>query len=511
MVYRPQDNSLYFSEPTSHTLRRLGLATGKLETLFFNDPRIPAPAALCLEGDKLDLSDLNLPVVFRADPSKPLPAKGQTFPLEQAGKGCRVDRLVVSDGILYGLGMGDNPLVRIGTDACTPVTLASPWGFQLANDVVNLQPFLTVDRERPMGLAADPGRPRQLFVSSPLSFIHTIVAVKDYDFGTYWTARSRSPGVPDFNYPHVKSSKTFRILVLGDSRVVSAFQFPTDPKTAVGTPSEQILHSPRVLTFPKRLEFLLNTQAALEGSDTRFEVICEGKPGEPTSYLSRYEGPRLAKTFDVDLVFNFEVPFATETYDYYVDRPLTKEGIPQEDMDAEFRVKPFDQRVPTAGASRDLYDRWRKPGLPGAAGPLTAPPRLDELLRVHDPGVDQDLTEMLGKPLRLLAEDLHSLRTSGGKQVGFFLCFAPSRDGGNAPVEDYRGFWRGLCAQKGIAFMDLTDGYNALADSFFPSLDSCCHGHFNAYGNELLATLIGRELSARKWVPTAASGDRQSP
>src|SRR6185369_16234575 len=139
----------------------------------------------------------------------------------------------------------------------------------------------------------------------------TIISVKDYDFGSSWPAEP----VIDFNYPAIKPPKTYRILMVGDSRLVTC---PTVIDQVNYTPSQ------RINTAAKQLEFILNTEAALHNVDTRFEVLMLGHVNQNPLIFGNYEVPELVKKYDVDMVFMMT---SMKITDFFYQK-WTSEGIP---------------------------------------------------------------------------------------------------------------------------------------------------------------------------------------
>ncbi len=132
----------------------------------------------------------------------------------------------------------------------------------------------------------------------------------------------------------------------------------TDPSV----PAEaQLENSLRTLTLPKQLEFMLNTQSTLQGLDAHFEVLTLAQPGGHPLFFSYHFVPDLVKKYHIDLVLMMANSFEPFYLDYF-EKPLNLEGVPVADVDGEFLLKPYSQRIPP-GAPSDFYKRCKKNNL----------------------------------------------------------------------------------------------------------------------------------------------------
>ncbi len=83
-----------------------------------------------------------------------------------------------------------------------------------------------------------------------------------------------------------------------------------------------------MITIAKRLELLLNTQAALEDKPLHYEVL-NGGMHHATNDMNTfpyYVVPPLVKKYDIDLVVFLRDP--AFGFEYYFQSPLTSEGVP---------------------------------------------------------------------------------------------------------------------------------------------------------------------------------------
>ncbi|HTC21506.1 MAG TPA: hypothetical protein VK859_11705, partial [bacterium] len=507
LLYRPADQSLYFSQPSDHSLRRMDLKTQKISVVLFNDLRLPSPKALCLSGDQLYVSEQDGPGVYEV---KSHPNSGSTQEADSvavAGKGDQIIELAESGGILYALQRGKAPLARI-LPQYQELNLPTPWGFLLDNHHPQVPPLLQFNAGQPVGWAAAPGKSGSLYLSQPDPDSCDILMLKDYDFESLWKARSVSDDGPhhpltDFSYPPSKPAKTFRILVVGSSREVTAPSIPLNGgKPLDYNVSDQSMNSLRTDTFPKQLEFFLNTQAALEGVDSHFEVLTLAHPGRSPQFFSYYEVPPIVEKYQVDLVLVMESASLEEAYTEYFEKPLTPEGIPAYGTDLEYLLRSSADRI-ASGAPRRLFERCKKLGLVREEGTN----RLDfslfgDLLHSGDREIRDDLIEMLGLPLKLLSQ---KIKAKAPAEAGFprlYLVYTPSRDQGSAMIDDYEFFWRDLADRTRLKLVNLSGAFNALKTSFAPVNEDCCHRHYTSYGNALIAYLLGNWLPSQAWAPS---------
>jgi hypothetical protein len=495
LAYLPKEDALYFSQPETSLLQRMDLKTGKAATVVWNDPRFPAPKALCVSGDKLYAADQNSPTVFEVRWKSP----GEPVSLVQAGTGDHVLELAASGEALYALQKSDAFLARVVPNY-QPVSLATPWGFMIDNENPGAPPFLSLGLLNPLGMAASPREERKFYISNPGG--SQVISVKDYGFDSTWADRSITEmGIlSDFQYPEAKPPKTFRILVIGNSRVITAPPvFPNAEKMVPGfNGDKEGKDSARANTFPKQLELILNTQAALKGVGTHFEVLTIGRPGEHIQFFANEEVPPFVQKYQADLVLALVGSFKVDGFEDYYRKPMTSEGIPTLKTDTEFLLKPWKEKIPP-GAPARLWAHCKEKGWARATSATQVEfSNFGELLSTGDKEVRDDLVEMLGRPLKLLTG---KLKPKGKDPVPFLICYAPALDNGSVDKEVYRSFWRDLCSQNQLNLLDLTDPFNALKTSYYPTSEACCHNHYTIYGNYLIATLLGYYLPDQKWVP----------
>jgi hypothetical protein len=504
MAYFPLDQGLYFSMPNRGFLQRVDLKNKTLTQLLANDPQIPQPRALGVFSNKLYLSDGKTSVLYQVEPVFNSLNAAVTVHLDKAGSGENILELASSGENLYALQGGQNGLAKV-LPGYQPVTLASAWGFTLKSASAYYSPIMFNSSDQQVGFAAMPGDQKKFFISPRCFGNNLIVSVKDYDFGARWTDRDAGDQAStDFEYPANKPPKTFRILIVGASRVVTAPAVPLDDSgnEIPYNLDQHDFHSPRTNTFPKQLEIFLNTEAALDDISEHFEVLTLAHPGLKIQFFAPDEVPVLVKKYDIDLVLGMVSPSLEDGYLDYYTKPLTPEGIPAHDGDNEYLLKPWRQRVP-GGAPKRLLEEAIKLKLINEISPTELQFSLfQDLLLSGDNEIRDDLVEMLGKPFKVLNQRIGSLKTSSGTTPKLALFFVPAPD--CESYSKYESFWSDICGRYGLTFLNLTKPYQDLEYSYFPTTEACCHFHYTAYGNELIATILRHELINQGWIPFTA-------
>ncbi len=498
LVYAPREGSLYFSEPAEGLLQRLDWKTQKVTTVLSANPQLPHPQALCLHQDRLYAADRDLPAVYRIDRDASSPPGKAAVNWVEVGKGDHIQELAGSVSFLYALQAGPIPLARILPES-RAVSLATPWGFPVDNQNPGTEPLLKFDGGAPVGFAASPNQERKLFISCPGAGLQDIISVKDYDFDKWWKSYSRY-GEPtpltyltDFEYPAAKPPRTFRILLVGESRVLTAPALVPGASPSGFNELHWTQDTLRTDTFPKKLELGLNTEASLRDGPVHFEVLVLSRHGlAPGAYLYD-EVPLFVKRYDIDLVL---VLAGKAGYEDYFEKPIRPEGIPAHDLDPAYLLKALPARIPPGTPAR-FYGLCRQKGFlkDGAGFPFWW-----EILDKGDGEIRRDLMEMTARPLRLFAERLKSMRTSTGSVPRLAFFYVPWRDWG--PQDKCEAFWDDLCRENHLGMLDLSDSFNALKTGFYPINQPNCMRHYTAEGgNVLIARILGYYLMKQGWVP----------
>jgi hypothetical protein len=503
IAYWPEDDSLYLSEPLIGLLKRFSFKTSKLTTVLDNNTNMSMPQALCYYQKKFYLSDGKTSSIYQMSTVTGKDSSEVSIGFTLVSKGEKIQELAGTDDCVYALQAGDVSVAKV-LPKYKPVSLISTWGFSIENTNPGYAPFLYLRGDQSMALVASPSENRKFYVSGQNVYDQKILSFKDYHFDEKWFARIKQDvgGVlTDFDYPAEKPKKTFRILVVGSSRVVTApVVFPGEKLTDEGLDlNDQDFHSLRINTLSKRLELLLNTNAALNDQSEHFEVLTLGHPGMNIQFFHENEIVNIAQKYHVDLVLGLVTPSGEEKFEDYYLKPLNADGIPSDKIDPEFLLKPWKDKIPE-GAPERLYQSCLKRKLVQIYSPTQLQFGLFEnLLLAGDTEMRDDLIEMIGKPLKFISDKLKAGNGEGAVTPPLCLCFVPGDDA--RPVGVYESFWQDLSLRQGIKFLDLSRPFDDLKASYFPTSEVCCHRHYTAYGNALIAYLLSYYLPKQNWIP----------
>ncbi len=464
LLFVPAEQSVYFSQPELHALRRLDLRSRTVATVLSDDPRLPKPAALALLGGKIFVADRNGTVVKLGafTPGSPPSVEG-------VGQGERILSMASSADALYATqGKSEAPWVCVttGERGLPPAVISD------APPV----PWLAFDEDIPVGFAADPRGDRAFFATAPS--LHAVVSLKDYRFRALAGARAESgTGLVDYAYPLKKPAGTFRILILGDSHVNF---FGIAPSRA------SLLDPGRVETMPKRLELLLSALSALDDGGRRFEVLSLTRASwDALLVWPNYHAIDVVRKFDVDLVLLMQPP-STNTIEAYLNRPITAKGIPADAVDPEYLLKPHSEKI-RGNPAAALVDRARQLGWvhPHGEGQVY----LDDLRTLMTDGTTRrELVRLFARPLGALREGIRDARSA----TKIAVCYFPLSSRGSGVVE--RDFWKELSDSAGTDWLDLLDPFVVLRDTWFPFAEGWGYDHFTPQGHGFFAFVIGHEL-----------------
>ncbi|HEY1252388.1 MAG TPA: hypothetical protein VGH97_14495 [Thermoanaerobaculia bacterium] len=481
LAYSPKENAVYFSQPERNAVRRLDLQTRTIAPIIRDDSRLPAPGALAIFRGALCVADGNGRVVSVETTAPDFVGERK---IVEIGHGKHIRAMAESDGSLYAVRGGDEQtwfIVNEGRLWTPPAVLAES----------TKVPYLQFGEFEQVGLAVDPRSPRTFFVSS--SAQQTIVCVRDYRFAALWDRSTpAASGLMDFEYPEAKPPRTFRILMIGDSHI--NFFFEPGYRTPEFTPT-------RIEGTPKRLELMLNTLGAMDGSPIRYEVLTQARVSwDPLLVWSAYATPDMAKKFDVDLVLLMVPPGGSGTIQAYLERPTNPNGLPTEKADMEYLLKPWDERVRNSPAA-PLVERAKARGW---AHPI---PDHDNLaldripILLGDPAARKILVELHTRPVAVLRRGLEA-KFPKGAVPRFALCHYLL--GGRAPIGGEAEFWRQVAGGAGADYLDLTDLFTALRESWYPLSEATSNDHFTPGGHAFFAFLLSHELLRNGWVPMNA-------
>ncbi len=497
MIFFPEENSIYFTRSGEGIVSKLDMEKQLFSNVVQGRLEMTHPWGICVYGNHVCVGDGVSNAVYELEPGAgTLTAQ---VAISMVGKSVTPISAIASSGdVLYGLPWGQgNDWVQIApANEAGPLKMMSVWGDFIQDKgepdlsvLMNYIPYLP-------GFVADPADPKRFFVS--MSNRNVIFSLRDYRFDKYkdtdfvWDRRTAG-GITDFDFPAAKPPNTFRILIVGDSHTVHTNSDEYKKRWDWGYN--------RMETFPKRLEQMLNTWGALEDVPVHFQVLSLGRDG--TFFLGLwpyYEVPPVLQTYDIDLCLLVMTPSTEDQYKPYFFSPLTKDGIPGENVDTEFFLKPLDQRAEESPVLKDFYHRCIENHF-GKAGNLETFVPMDQML--GDGDVREDLIQLVGKPSVLLGKKIEKMKTKDGKPMMFGLWFLPIGNIGDSeyPNEPYRLFWKDVCARSGLSFMDLTDQMSVLKASSYPTAEHGGIYHFNHNGHTLLGTIFAHELIHQKLIP----------
>ncbi len=508
MVYRPADNSLYFSEPGTGKIERLNLKDGLLETVLDNNPLLPHPEALCVVGDKLYGADRDLEMVYQITglelkPMAPtvtaVPSAGSSpsssipVTLQEAGKAHKVIALAGIGDSLYAYDgepvSQTSPIFRVFPNPGA-LSFGSVWGGVVAQASAILPHFFGVNPGQPVGFIADPRSEKRFFITNPAKCV--VASFRDLYFGTLL-----SDGISmDFTYPKKKPFKTYRILMCGRSYIYFQDDRIWDGrKEPNGSPKILNVTTNIMMLMSKKLELYLNTLAALEDVPIHFEVLNDGRVLDSYVYTwPYYEEQKKVKQYDVDLVMLMMDPGETSLEQYEM-APLTAEGIPQEFKDTEFYLKPEKEKF-KSGPMRgycELLDKEKKEGKIRNGAPFV------QIL--SDPPLRDFLSTAIGRPMALFKKKFDAGKTSWGTPCRLCLCYFPQATFLNFPSASVRTFWKEVAFKDDISYLDMTDDFQAFRYTYYPFSGLEGQDHFSKDGHTLFAQLLAYELINQKIIP----------
>jgi hypothetical protein len=491
LAYSPAEDAVYFSQPERDAVRRFDLKSRTIATIVVNDPRIPGPGALAFFGGKLCVADRNGRVV-RVEETAP-DFDGERTVID-VGRGKNIRAMTESDGQLYAV--QGNPettwlVVSAGRLWTPPSVLAESTKI----------PYLQFGDTEQVGLVADPRTPRAFYVVS--SKQNEVLSIRDYRFGEIGIKGAAAPnGLMDFEYPVAKPPRTFRILLLGDSHV--DYFYPPGNRTD-NEPA-------RLEGMPKRLELMLNTIGAIEGSRTRYEVLTLTRVSwEPLLVWSAYLGPDAAAKFGVDLVLLMVPPGGSGTLEAYLERPITDRGIPAAKIDMEYLLTPVAERLRRSPAAPMVARARARGWVHDSRQTSTNEPSLAfERLSVleTDPVIRKEVLDLHTRPVAELRRSLDA-RIPEGSRPRFVLCHYLL--GGRSPIGGEPSFWKQVADGAGAGYLDLTDEFAALRESWYPLSEANGNDHFTPGGHAFFAFLLSHELVKSGIVPMTPTAPAAMP
>jgi sugar lactone lactonase YvrE len=483
LAYLPKADSLFLTQPEFlFNLKRLDMKTGKISVIALNQ-ELPHPTSLCSDGEKLYVADRDQRNVFRldwkSDSEKALVSVAQVQDT--------VTGLAMNGDRLYALHNNpEMPVERLLSQA-GPVSFVSPFG-----DVTppGYLPSIAIGPhgEFPICIVPDPLDLRKLYITNPQNQI--VSSFRDLTGNQYAGFDGRnSNGVCEPEYPARKPPKTFRILLVGDSRtnLVAGYAFKQTWNTQ---PVGRTTPPPNQLTISKRMEMELNTLAALDDQPFNYEVFnLMHSAAVPLFLWPSYEVPEVIQKNDIDLVVIMHPPTVSSVFPFffYFQRPLNADGIPLNTVDGEYAVKPASERIPN-GIPRVFYDFCESHKLVKMDGTNFN----FEQSVLKTPELREPLIQMYGKPLVLLKNKISKMKTSAGKPVALVLCSTHSGFVQSWPEEPE--IWAAVCDRNKIKFLDLNEDMTAVQLSFHSLDENGSNQHFNQDGHLVFSAILAHGL-----------------
>jgi hypothetical protein len=183
--------------------------------------------------------------------------------------------------------------------------------------------------------------------------------------------------------------------------------------------------------------------------------------------------------------------------DFYFQNPITPEGIPSASPDQEYLLKPWEEKIPS-GTPKDFYEKclaknWVKPVSKSQLQFESTQATL------ADPAIREDVIEMLSKPIKLLSDQLSSLKTSAGKPLDYHM-FLIYRDETNGHLEAYRDFWKDMAKRDGFPLTDIVGDFLAIKPTY-EGMYSYEDFHYNANGTHVYVDIVLHELLDHHLIP----------
>lgn len=491
IVYFPAADSVVISQPSQAGLKMLDLKTWRV-TEMFERQDMGRVSALCVYQGDLFLGVHDQTNVYRVSwkdghPVAPVPVVRTMNPATAlVGVG---DRLYAFESGLA------TPFERL-LPKQEPITLVSPAGDEIPSQVIAAFRG-NRDGWDPQGLVADPRDDRRLIFTSSTS--HLIASYRDLP-GFPWAGGDgcNANGVDEPDYSAAKPPKTFRILVVGDSRSVMVVNYAFQPtwSTMLKGRTQPV---PRQVSLCKRMEMELNMLAALEDRPSDFEVFSHSHSAAVPlfDWPAFGEVENAVKRSDMDLVVFMIPPSVSNNfpYKYYFERHLTAEGIPDLKVDSEFLLKPPSERVPE-GPARRFYEKCKSGGWVKEEGVNLV---FDEAAVLKASSLRPELVELYGRPIQLLSRRLGRLKTTSGKPVRWVVVTTHSGYSELWPEET--DIWKAVCEQNGISFLDVNPDTAATQLSFYSLDENGSNEHYNPDGHRYFATVLSRALIRGGYLP----------
>jgi len=512
LVSDPSGKFLLVTRIDLQAIVRLDPLTGKTDNLYAGKAPLPNPSALTLEplaasgvtaaGWRLVAGDYGNGGVFRLD------WDGNTTVAEPQliGQGAHLLALATSGDRSYAFQTEGHPWLRL-EPTFSEVPLQDIWGPELTDKPgTNLSLFLYLGGATPPGAVGVPNHDRAVFLSIPNS--NVILSLRDYDYFETRRVVTPSSGFPDpfqdlrdYRYPERKAPHTFRLMMLGDSRIF------------FGSGNDQGKIWPWGFhiqdDFPKQMEAFLNLMGALEDVPEKYEVLSVGRFRWecPLFLWPIYWAADQPAKWDADMVLLF-MPSDINFLQYARAKMLPSHIPDLFNADPEFFMKPLKDRMALDPDLKTIYDVAEGMGIVNPKDDNWLDFKFDQIVR--DPRAHEAFKRLIKIPLGIYLERLKKSTPKGRSVPEFAMAFFPLGNlGDHQPVEGQRVFWREVCREEGIRFLDLTETWNSLRVTGNPVCEESSLFHLDNNGHRLLGPVLAYELVRAGFIPWKPAGGRQ--
>jgi hypothetical protein len=241
------------------------------------------------------------------------------------------------------------------------------------------------------------------------------------------------------------------------------------------------------------MEMFLNTEAAVDGLNVVFQIFNFGVPNSddsPPYYWPPFLVPDIVKKFDIDeVILCFNAEMNNSNLSPFFQRPLGPDEIPLWRKSPEFMLKP------TSGHLGGRVEAFIQRNTQAGGGHI--------FFRslINNPRERPELAYAFSRPLLKLKNELETMRTTAGEKIGVHLFYFPSGPiGAYSLVEPNRTLWSEVAKDAQISFTDLTDGFLALRQDYFPAAENFDSLHPTANGYSLRSVLLANELIKQGWI-----------
>jgi hypothetical protein len=471
LLWVPSETALWVSEPERGSVRAVDVETGDVRAVLENRNELQAPGALALFKGVVYVGDRGNGGIYRVIHEE------TGFELQVVERPEHIVAMAATSTMLHGVGQGKSNWARYSP--YQPISLVTPWGGFVDAESAQAHPEwvpLFSLGSKAAGFVADPREEGRFFLAEPER--NRILSLRDHHFRdlNVWNANN-SRGLSDYEPPLAKPPGATRILVVGASQ--------TEDEAPGFTPARTFT---RMNTFPKQLELLLTTDAALNGVPARYEVL--NLSHLVTEQLLAWPAHELAgvvEAYDVDHVFLIlPVEIGLRTY---FDRPPTPDGIPGPAIDPETLAVPDLEKLSALPALQRLYDLCKAKALLGENGIHLEFAKADRMMA--DPEIRKTYVELMGRPWERAARSVEkAVRRSRGSAT-FTLVWIPFTE---APAGGFEELLHDVSTRYSVRLLDLAPQMTALRATWYGFSELYGNYHLTEGGHHLIAHLLAHEL-----------------